>query len=133
MSTTTSTAVDRFLDAILAGAGVPAELLSEGVVLDATVPGWRFSAKGVDSVRHHYGRFFADPGSFEELERLPVEGGEVVTYLLTWEERGVPHAARHCHVLHLDADERIAVDHFFCGGRWDAALLARMEEENSAG
>ena len=39
---------------------------------------------------------------------------------------GVPHAARHCHVLRFDSDGLIVEDRFFCGGRWDAALLAEM-------
>ena len=69
----------------------------------------------------------------EELERWTISDGEVLTYLLTWEERGIPHAAHHCHVLRFDAEGRIAGDHLFCGGRWDAALLAEMAAVNHAG
>ena len=124
--------VERFLDAIAAGAGVPTELLSPDIVLDATVPGWRFALSGARIVAHQYSSWFADPGGFEELERLPVEGGEVVTYLLTWVERGIPHAAHHCHVLRFDRDGRIKCDQFFCGGRWDAGLLAEMAAASDA-
>jgi hypothetical protein len=65
-------------------------------------------------------------GGVQELERFLVEGGEVVTYLLTREENGVPHAAHHCHVLRFDGGGRIVQDRFFCGGRWDAAQLAEI-------
>ena len=125
--------VDRFLDAIGSGAGVPAELFSGGVTLDATVPGWRFGAVGPGAVAHEYSGWFTAPAAFEELVRRAVDHGEVVTYLLTWEERGVPHAAHHCHVLEFDAHGRIARDLFFCGGRWDAALLAEMAAAQHAG
>ena len=118
--------VDRLLDAIAGGAGVPADLFAVDATLDATIPGWRFTSHGADRLAAQFGGWFADPGTFEELERLEVDGGEVVTYLLTWLERGVPHAAHHCHVLRFDATGRIARDVFFCGGRWDAGLMARM-------
>ncbi len=125
--------VDRFLGAASAGQGVPADLFVPEVVLDATVPGWRFTARGADAVARQYSSWFSDEAAFEELERLPVEGGEVVTFLLAWVERGVPHAAHHCHVLRLAPDGRIAADRFFCGGRWDAGLLAKMAAASDAG
>jgi hypothetical protein len=139
MTTTTtgpsrlSLTVDRFLEAIGAGAGVPAHLLAPDVVLDATVPDWRFSVRGSEAVARQYGQWFAAAAEFEELERMPVAGGEVVTYLLTWEESGVPQAAHHCHVLRFDGDGDIVQDRFFCGGRWDAARLAEMAAAEHAG
>jgi hypothetical protein len=126
LTTTTPATLDRFLDAIGGGTGVPADVLSPDAELDATVPGWRFRRRGAEGVAAQYAQWFADPATFEELERHTFAGGAVVTYLLAWEERGVPHAARHCHVLRFDEDGRIAADRFFCGGRWDAALLAEM-------
>jgi hypothetical protein len=42
--------VARLLDAIAAGTGVPAELFSSDVVVDATVPCWRFAARGAEAV-----------------------------------------------------------------------------------
>jgi len=128
-----TTTVDRFLDAIRSGDGVPAGLLAPRVVLDATVPGWRFSVEGPEGVARQYRAWFSAPASFEELDRLPVPGGEVLTYLLTWEERGVPHAAHHCHLLRFDTGGHIVADRFFCGGRWDAALLAEMAAAHHAG
>ena len=131
--TTTTTApgslsltVDRFLAAVSSGTGVPASLLAAEAVLDATVPGWRFEARGSEAVARQYGAWFADAAAFEELERWAVAGGEVVTYLLAWEEGGVPHAAHHCHLLTFDGEGRIVRDRFFCGGRWDAARLAEI-------
>lgn len=128
-----SLTVDRLLDAIAIGAGVPVHLLAADIVLDATVPDWRFTVRGSEAVARQYGVWFAVPAGFEELERLPVAGGEVVTYLLTWEENGVPHGAHHCHVLRFDGDGCIAQDRFFCGGRWDAARLAEMAAAEHAG
>ena len=97
-------------------------------MLDATVPSWRFGAEGPDAIAATYGGWFADPGRFEGLDRWPVEGGEVVRYLLTWTQGGVPHAAHHVHLLATDVEGRIARDTVFCGGRWDATLLAQMAE-----
>ncbi len=131
--TTGACTVDRFLHAVREGTGVPAELFSPDVVLDATVPGWRFAVHGADAVSRQYTSWFGDPAAFEEFERLPVDDGEVVTYLLTWIERGVPHAGHHCHRMRFDPDGRIQRDRFFCGGRWGAALLAEMAAANDAG
>ncbi|HEX7133852.1 MAG TPA: hypothetical protein VF228_14850 [Iamia sp.] len=128
-TTASTSAVDRFLDAITGGAGIPVDLYATGAHLDATVPGWRLGLDGPEAITAEYGRWFAAPGRFEELDRSPVADGEVVTYLLTWVEDGVPHAAHHCHQLRLDESGRIVSDTVFCGGRWDAALLAQMAEE----
>jgi hypothetical protein len=126
ITTTTSEAIDRLLEAVQGGAGVSPSLFAPDVVLDATVPGWRFQRHGPAAVAAQYTGWFAYPGTFEELERHDYAGGAVVTYLLTWEEGGVPHAAHHCHVLRFDDVGRIVGDQFFCGGRWDASLLAEM-------
>lgn len=132
MTTTTTTAIDDLLAAIASGCGMAAsDLYSEDAVLDATVPGWRFSVRGNRAIGYQYAEWYAVPGRFDELDRRTTPGGEVVTYLLTWAERGVPHAAHHCHVLTLADDGRILRDVFFCGGRWDAALLARMDEADN--
>lgn len=125
--------VGRFLAAASAGNGVPVDLFTSDAVLDATVPGWRFAARGAVTVARQYSSWFRQEAALEELERLPLEGGEVVTYLLAWVERGVPYAAHHCHVLRLAADGRIAADRFFCGGRWDAGRLAEMAAASDAG
>lgn len=121
-------AVDRFLDAVGQGTVASAsDIYAADVVLDATVPGWRLSAHGDDAVRAEYARWFADEATLEELDRHPTPGGEVVEYTLSWVEDGVPHAARHVHVLTIDRRaDRIASDHVWCGGRWPASLLAEM-------
>ena len=120
--------VDRFLAAVQAGA-LTADLYTTDVTLDATVPGWRFHRRGAAAVSAEYAGWFNAPGTFEELERIPMADGEVITYLLTWEEHGVPHAAHHSHRIVVDrATGRIAADRVFCGGRWNAELLASMAE-----
>jgi hypothetical protein len=123
---TTAATVQVFLDAVEAGAIPTCDVWSADAAVDATVPNWRFTIRGPDAIRAEYGRWFTHPGRFEELRRLPVAGGEVVEYLLTWTEGGVPHAVHHVHVLAV-GDGRITADTVMCGGRWSAALLAEME------
>jgi hypothetical protein len=125
-SATTTNAVDRFLAGV-AAANVGPALYAPGARLDAVVPGWRFELVGGDAIADEYGRWFAHPGTLEELTRLATDGGEVVEYTVAWEEDGVPHAARHIHVLTVDGDGLIASDHVWCGGRWPSPLLAQME------
>jgi hypothetical protein len=118
--------VDRFLAAVTGATIGACDAWADDVVLDATVPGWRLAARGPDAVRDEYGRWFAHPGRMEELRRIPHAGGEVVAYLLAWEQDGVPHAAHYAHVLDV-VDGRIVADTVWCGGRWPASLLAEME------
>lgn len=125
-TTSTVPALEGLLEAVRSGTGVAPSLYAPDAELDATVPGWRFHRRGAAAVAAQYSQWFADPATFEELEHHDFPGGAVVTYLLAWEEDGVPHAAHHCHVLRFDDRGRIAGDRFFCGGRWDAALLAQM-------
>jgi hypothetical protein len=123
-------AVDDLLTGIVAGA-IPAAVFCDDAVLDATVPNWRFSVRGGDSVRTELGRWYADPGHFEELRRIPLPDGELVEFALTWEEQGIPHACHQAHLLRL-RDGRIASDTAFCGGRWPAPLIAEMEAAATA-
>jgi hypothetical protein len=118
--------VTAFLDRVEAGGGASlGDLYHPTAILDATVPNWRFEVRGNEAIAAEYGRWFYEPGRFEEQARRTVPGGEVVTYLLSWEEGGVPHAAHHCHVLTVE-DGLITREQVFCGGRWPAALLAEM-------
>jgi hypothetical protein len=123
--------VDRFIEAITAGRGGDlADIYADDAELDATVPNWRFSMTGADAIGAEFARSFAHPGQLEESDRRETADGVVITYLLTWEQDGVPHAAHHCHVLTIDPtieDGRIVADKVWCGGRWPAALLAEME------
>jgi hypothetical protein len=127
-TTHTTTTIDTFLDAVTNGRGIPATIYADDAALDATVPNWRFHVAGSAAIATEYGRWFAAPGRFEELDRRSFDGGELVTYTLTWQEAGVPYAAHHAHVLLVGEDGRIQHDTVFCGGRWDAALLAQMAE-----
>ncbi len=122
------TAVERFLAYVESGAGMGADVFSPDAVLDATVPGWRFSAYGDAAIRAQLGGWFADPGRFEEIERIAVTGGELVLFTLSWTEHDVPHACHQAHLLRVDRGDRIIHDTAFCGGRWPAGLLAEMEE-----
>jgi hypothetical protein len=123
--------VTSLLNAVTAGTGVPDGVFAEDAVLDATVPGWRLTRRGSDAIREQMSGWYADPGRFEDLERAPIPGGELVRFLLTWTEHGVPYAAHQSHIIEIAEDGRIARDWMFCGGRWDAGLLAQMEEADS--
>jgi hypothetical protein len=124
----TSSAVDKFLQAVESAAIPSCDAWSADATLDATVPNWRLRADGPDAIRAEYGRWFADPGHFDELRRCPLGDGtgEVIEYTLSWQENGVPHAAHHMHLLSV-RDDQIVADTVLCGGRWPAALLAEME------
>jgi hypothetical protein len=127
-----SNAITDLLAAVESGTGVPAGVLADEVVLDATVPSWRMTVRGADAVRDRYAVWFADAGHFESLERTAIPAGEAVRFLLTWVEAGVPHAAHQAHFFELDATGRIVRDEMYCGGRWDAGLLAEMEAADRA-
>jgi hypothetical protein len=124
-------AVDRFLNAVTDGSGIPVEVYAPDAALDATVPNWRLHRYGPEAIAAEYSSWFGHPGRFEELVRRPTAEGEVVSYLLTWVEEGVPHAAHHCHLLTFDPEDRILSDTVFCGGRWPADLLAQMAEASA--
>jgi len=131
-TTSPATTIDRFLAEICAGAVTTAPYAPDAT-LDAVVPGWRLSATGADAIAEQYRGWFAHPAELEELRRLPTALGEVLEYTVAWTQDGVPHAARHIHVLELDDAGRITRDHVWCGGRWPAGLLAEMEAARDAG
>jgi hypothetical protein len=114
-------------NAQMAGAGI----FCGDVVLDATVPNWRFRVQGASAVGTELSRWFADPGQFEELRRTPLPDGEILEFTFTWEEGGVPHACHQAHILTIRGG-RIGADRVWCGGRWPASLLAEMEEAQRA-
>ena len=118
--------VDRFLDAVRLARIDDCEVWAPGAILDATVPNWRFHPPRSRPNPAGYPGWVADPGWFESLRRSPVEGGEIVDFLLCWTEDGVPHAAHHVHWLDV-VDDQITADVVVCGGRWPAGLLAEME------
>lgn len=126
-TTTTSTAVDRLLEHVAGTRGADATATyAADAIFDAVVPNWRFPVSGAERIGCQLAEWFSYPGTVEELERHTTPTGAVVTYTVTWEENGVPHAARHVHVLTIEND-RITRDQFWCGGRWPAPLLAEME------
>lgn len=124
--TGSGSAVDRFLASVIGGRPAEPGTFAPAAVLDATVPNWRFTVTGGPAVTSAFAGWYAFPATFEELRRLPLPGGELVEFSLRWEEHGVPHAAHQVHLLELGSDGSIAADRAFCGGRWDAALLAEM-------
>ncbi len=129
---TSSPAIDHFLARIRGEHDGPSPW-ARGAVLDAVVPGWRFSVCGDEAIRRQIRAWFRDPGTLEELRRHSIAAGEVIELSVSWVEDGVPHAARQIHVLELDPDGHIARHDMWCGGRWPATLLAEMEAGSDAG
>ncbi|HEV7688786.1 MAG TPA: hypothetical protein VGQ80_19585 [Acidimicrobiia bacterium] len=129
--TTTSTAIASFLESVC-GRHEP-ECWATGAVLDAVVPGWRFTTSGAAAVEAQFRGWYREPGVLEEVRRQATATGEVVELTVTWVENGVPHASRQVHVLELDDHGRIVHDDMWCGGRWPATLLAEMEAASDAG
>ena len=120
-----TTAVDRLLAAVAAGDGVGDDVYAPDAAFDATVPHWRFALQGAPAIRRQLGAWFADPATFDELDRTPVPDGEVVRFQISWLEHGELHAAHQSHLIRV-ADDRIVGHTMFCGGRWPAPLLAEM-------
>jgi hypothetical protein len=118
--------IDRFLAAVEAATIPTCDAWAAEAAVDATVPNWRFEVRGADAIRAEYARWFAFPATFEHLRREPLPDGELVEYVVTWAENGVPHAAHHVHIFGVDGGE-IVSDTVMCGGRWSASLLAEME------
>ncbi|MCU1427463.1 MAG: hypothetical protein JWL83_1463 [Actinomycetia bacterium] len=130
-ATVTTEPIDRFLTAIETATIPTCDAWAADATLDATVPNWRFRAHGPDDIRDQYTGWFGNPARFEQLRREGLGDGELVEYLLTWEEHGVPYAAHHVHIIRVE-DNAIASDTVMCGGRWPASLLAEMEAASHA-
>jgi len=129
MTTQTSslTAVDRFVAAIEAGVRIDGDIFAADAVVDATVPNWRWTIRGAAAIADTFAGWFADPGAFETVRRTPLPDGELLEFTLAWRENGVPPACHQAHRLTL-RNGSIVEDTVFCGGRWNAALLAEMAE-----
>jgi len=124
-------AIDRYTDAIRTATIPAADSLAPDVVLDATVPHWRFTVRGVEAVKAELAQWFADPGCFEEIKRTDLPGGALVEFLLSWVEDGEPHLSHQAHVIQVSGG-MIVHDTAWCGGRWGAALMAEMAEAEAA-
>ena len=124
-------AIDEFLAAVTAATIPAARAWAPDATLDATTPGWRSKIATAPAIQRLFSGWYADEGRFEELERTPLPDGELIQFLLTWTEHGVPHAARQAHVVTV-RDGLITRHVVYCGGRWPAGLLARMAEAGDA-
>jgi hypothetical protein len=124
------TTVDRLLELIAAGrGGDTGQLYATDAVLDATVPTWRFKKCGGPAIAAVWSGWFAEPGTFEELDRSPIPGGEVIRYLVAGVDDGTPFAAHHCHIVTVDEHTGLIVrQHTWCGGRWYPDRLQEMAE-----
>ena len=71
----TTTCIDEFLAAVEAASINACDAWSTDVVLDATVPDWRFQRRGPDALKDEYARWFAAPGRFEAIRREPLAHG----------------------------------------------------------
>ena len=91
--------IERYLAAIEGAAMASCDALSADVVVDATVPNWRFTLHGEAAARDEFGRWYSHPGCFEDLTRTPLPDGELIEFTLSWEEDGVPHSVHQAHVV----------------------------------
>ena len=116
----------RLIESIEAGTGIPTDLFAPDAILDATVPLWRYETTGGEAIGRELGRWYKDPATIDKVVRRPIPGGVALELDFSWEDGGVPHAAHQLHLLTIDGGA-IAADTVFCGGRWNAELLAEME------
>ena len=123
----TTNPIDRLLAAITAGTGIPSDIYGPDVVLDATVPHWRLEQHGPLHVAGQLSAWFADPGAFTDVRRTALPDGELVHFELSWQEHGRPMLAHQAHVITV-VDGRISRHEVFCGGRWDAATQAEIQQ-----
>jgi hypothetical protein len=131
-TTVTNNPLDQLYMAVECGTPIDPDIFAGNVVLDATVPMWRFRTYGAAATAIELGRWFADAGHFEAFRRIDLPGGALVEFTLSWEQNGVPHACHQSHRLEFAADGRIGSLTAFCGGRWPANLLADMAEADRA-
>src|SRR5262245_2453323 len=95
-------AVDAFLAAVTAATIPAAGCWAVDATLDATVPQWRTRLRGPQRIRSLFSGWYADPGEFEECRRTRLPDGELVEFLRTWVQHGVPHAAHQAHAARAD-------------------------------
>jgi hypothetical protein len=126
-SDTMTDPIGRFTRAIETASVSGAGVFADDAVLDATVPHWRFTVNGAANIETELGRWFADPARFEEIHRTELPDGELLEFVVTWEEDGEPHRAHQTHHIQV-RDGLIISDRAWCGGRWGAALQAEMAE-----
>jgi hypothetical protein len=119
------TVVDKLLSGITA-ASIPTVAFHDAVVLDATVPNWRYQVRTAPAVTAELAKWYADPGQFQTVRRIPLPDGELVEFTLDWSEDGVQHTCHQAHLLQIEHDQ-IVKDTVWCGGRWPAPLVAQME------
>lgn len=122
--------VTALLEDVCGGLGPREGIYAEEAVFDATVPGWRFQQHGQAAVRRQLAGWYDHPGQFEELSRVPVPGGEVVTFTLTWREDDGRRWTHQAHVLEVQ-DGRIVRQQAWCGGRWSEQRMAEMAADSA--
>lgn len=121
----TATVITEFLEAARTATIPDVRLWSEDAVLDATVPNWRYHRLGAAGIVEVYSQWYSAPGEFLELSRDPLADGEVVRYLISSTQDGVPYVAHHVHRLTV-LEGRITSDVVFCGGRWSEERQREM-------
>ena len=122
---TTDEVIGRFLASIEAGAMPELGVLSDDVVLDATVPNWRFTVCGADAVGCRARPLVRRPRHVRGAQPHAGAGrGARRPSPCIGEENGVPHAVHQAHVVTVGGG-RIVQDQAWCGGRWPAGASGR--------
>src|SRR5258706_14796921 len=85
-ATTLRSPVDRFVAGIADPNAADPDAFAEDAVLDATTPGWRHTVRGRRGIAATFADWFADPATFETIDRTPIPGGELVEFTPAWTE-----------------------------------------------
>lgn len=118
--------VGELLAAIESGRGGDADVFTDDVEFDATVPvDWRYRLRGERAVRAKFAEWYGTPSHLLGLRRVRAGDTEVVELDLQTEEDGVPVWAHQVHLLDL-RDGLIARDVVLCGGSWTADRMAEI-------
>jgi hypothetical protein len=120
--------ISSFLSSVTLGTGIPSDIYASQAVLDATVPHWRFESHGPGAIAQQLSGWYADPGQLFDLSRTELPAGEVVRFSLAWTENGNPMSVHQVHIFTVHGGQ-ITQQDVWCGGRWDAALMAQIETD----
>jgi hypothetical protein len=132
-------AIDRFLRAVESGDWAGLEpYLTEDVLYDASVPGWRYRRIGRPVVLQELGVAWTGKHTWRivELHVSPTTDGAVVDLELRGrcpgDEDHPAHeeACRMANIFRLD-DGRICEHRFYCCGEWDEETIRRIDEERA--
>lgn len=102
------------------------------VLLDASVPLWRFQLQGAEAILEAFGEELAPLGELEVAEVIEHRSAESVAVELEVRYHGQDglHLWREVHLL-IGDDEGVKEHRIYCTGIWDPATIARHAIEGT--